>query len=83
MSKKQVLTEVAGWYGAIAILAAYLLVSFNVISGNGLLFQLLNLTGAFGIIVIASYKKVRQSVLLNIFWSLIAIVALIRFFKTK
>lgn len=80
MTKKQILAEIAGWYGAVAILAAYMLVSFNIISGNGLLFQLLNLTGAFGIIAIASYKKVRQSVLLNIFWSLIAVVALVRIF---
>jgi hypothetical protein len=80
MSKKQVLAESVGWYGAVAILAAYALVSFNIISGNGLIFQLLNLTGAIGIIAIASYKKVRQSIVLNIFWGIVAIVAIIRIY---
>lgn len=80
MTTKQLFTETAGWYGALAILAAYLLVSFNLISGNGLVFQLLNLTGALGIIAIAAYKKVRQSIMLNTFWAIIAIVALFRIF---
>lgn len=72
--------EIAGWYGAVAILAAYALVSFNVISGHSLVFQLLNLTGALGVIVISLYKKVKQSVILNIFWAGVAIVALVRIF---
>ncbi len=80
MSIKQLLAEIAGWYGAAAILAAYLLVSFTIITGDGLLFQLLNLTGALGILAIAAYKKVRQSILLNVFWLIIATVALIRIF---
>ncbi len=80
LTTKQLIAEIAGWYGTVAILAAYILVSFNVISGNGLLFQLLNLTGALGIIAIATYKKVKQSIILNIFWAGVAIVALIRIF---
>lgn len=78
MSQKQLLAELAGWYGTVAILAAYVLVSFSIISGDGLVFQLLNLTGALGIIAIAAYKKVRQSIVLNVFWSVVAVVALIR-----
>lgn len=78
MTQKQLIAEIAGWYGTVAILAAYILVSFSVISGDGLVFQLLNLTGALGIIAIAAYKKVKQSIVLNIFWSVIAIVALVR-----
>ncbi len=80
ISNKQLLAEIAGWYGAAAILAAYALVSFAVIEGSGLWFQLLNLTGALGIIAISTYKKVKQSIVLNIFWSLVAIVALVRIF---
>jgi len=80
ISNKQVFAEIAGWYGATAILAAYALVSFNIIEGSGLWFQLLNLTGALGIIAISTYKKVKQSIVLNIFWSIVAIVALVRIF---
>lgn len=78
MSSKQLVAEIAGWYGAIAILAAYALVSFDLISSDGLAFQLLNLTGALGVIAIAVYKNVKQSVVLNIFWGIVAIVAIVR-----
>jgi hypothetical protein len=70
--------EVVGWYGAIAIVLAYALVSFNAIPADGWIFQLLNLTGAIGIIVISLIKGVRQSVALNTFWAVIAVIALIR-----
>jgi len=78
ISTKQLLAETAGWYGTVAILSAYILVSFNVISGNSVPFQLLNLTGALGIIAIASYKKVTQSIVLNIFWGIVAVVAIVK-----
>lgn len=77
LSSKQLAAEIAGWYGTIAILAAYVLVSFNLIDGDGIVFQLLNLTGAIGIIIIASYKKVAQSIVLNIVWGVVAIVAIV------
>lgn len=73
----QLAAEIAGWYGALAILAAYTLVSFSVISGNGILFQVLNLTGALGILTISLYKKVKQSIVLNIFWGTVAIIAIV------
>jgi hypothetical protein len=71
--------EIAGWYGACAIVLAYFLVSFKVIRPDGLVYQLLNLTGAIGIIVISAIKGVRQSVVLNAFWAVIALIALLRF----
>jgi hypothetical protein len=70
--------ELAGWYGTMAIVSAYALVSFNLLSSESWLFQIINLTGAIGIIIISSLKKVRQTMILNIFWALIAITALIR-----
>ena len=76
LSSKQLAAEIAGWYGTIAILAAYVFVSFGLISGDGIVFQLLNLTGAIGVIIIASYKKVAQSIVLNVVWSVVAIVAI-------
>jgi len=80
LTPKQLLAESAGWYGTAAILTAYALVSFDIISGDGLVFQLLNLTGALGIIAIAIYKKVNQSIVLNTVWSVIAIVAIVNIF---
>ena len=68
--------EIVGWYGTVAIVGAYALVSFRVVSASGAPYQLLNLTGAIGIIIISALKGVRQSVVLNSFWALIAIIAL-------
>ena len=71
------LAEIAGWYGMIAILTAYALVSFEVITGNSLAYQLLNLTGSLGILVISLYKKVLQSIGLNSIWIIIAVITII------
>ncbi len=75
---KRKLAEIVGWYGAVAIVLAYALVSFKVVSPSGYAFQVLNLTGAIGIIIISSIKRVKQSVALNTFWAIIALIALIR-----
>lgn len=80
MSRKQLFAEIAGWYGTAAILTAYILTSFSIISGDGIVFQILNLTGALGIIAIAAYKRVRQSIVLNVVWSVVAIVAIVNIF---
>lgn len=76
--RQNLAAEIAGWYGTSAIVLAYILVSFNVLSAGGGVYQLLNLTGAAGIITISVVKRVRQSIILNIFWGGIAIVALIK-----
>ena len=77
MINKKNLAEIFGWYGTITILLAYLLVSFNIIATNGYLYQILNLTGAIGIVVISIAKKVNQSTILNVLWAIIALVAII------
>lgn len=76
-NSRQLFSELAGWYGTGAILAAYALLSFKVIESDGLVYQLLNLSGAVGIIIIGIYKNVAQSIVLNLVWSAIAIVAII------
>jgi hypothetical protein len=71
------LTEACGWYGMTALIAAYALASFGLIPAEGLAYQLLNLTGAFGLLVIAAAKGVLQAVLTNIFWIAIGVVAIV------
>ena len=77
MNIKSKYAEIIGWYGALAIVIAYALISFKAIPSDGLIYQVLNLTGALGIIVISLVKKVKQSIVLNMFWALIAGIALI------
>ncbi len=71
-------TEICGWYGMVALILAYALVSFNIITANGIIFQLLNLTGSVGLMIDATARKVIQLALLNVFWALIGIITIIR-----
>lgn len=75
--------EIVGWYGVVAILGAYALVSFQILSSTDFLFQLLNATGAIGVVLISLSKKNYQPAVLNIIWTLIAIVAIIKIVSNK
>jgi len=72
------LKNIAGWYGVLAILAAYALLSFKVIGSDSLPYQLLNLTGAGGLIIETAAKRDVQPVVLNAIWAAVALVAIIR-----
>lgn len=71
------LIELFGWYGTLAILGAYILVSFSIIKSSSITYQLLNLTGSLGIVAVSFFKRVYQAVILNIIWAIIAVLAII------
>lgn len=75
---KRQLISIVGWYGVLAILAAYILVTNDILSAKSLPYQLLNLTGAVGIAVVAASRKDKQPVVLNIIWAIIAAVAIVQ-----
>lgn len=75
---QKIIDESIGWYGTVAIVLAYGLNSFNVLSANTFFYQILNLTGALGIVFISFKKKTYQPGVLNIIWAIIALIALIR-----
>ncbi len=75
--KKINIHEIIGWYGTIAILLAYALLSFTIITSDGFIYQILNLTGSLGIIHISYIKHVPQSIVLNVIWLVIALIAII------
>lgn len=79
-SVRNALYETAGWYGMVALIIAYGLASFKIVPPDGLVYQFLNLTGSLGLMLIALYKGVTQSVLLNIFWMSIGVVAIVKLF---
>ncbi len=70
--------KIVGWYGVIAIVVAYALVSFGLVQSNSLWYQLLNLTGAVGIVIVSFQKKAYQPGILNIVWTLIALIAIVK-----
>lgn len=69
--------EIAGWYGMGAIIGAYALVSFGAVDADSVAYQMLNLTGAAGLLWISAVKRVGQTVVLNLFWITIAVIALL------
>ncbi|MET3719234.1 hypothetical protein [Arthrobacter sp. UYEF21] len=71
------LAEASGWFGALAVLAGYLLFSVGRIP-NGRTFQSANLVGAVALLVNGAYHGAWPSVVTNIAWCAIAITALIR-----
>ncbi len=78
MQKRERLIQVAGWYGVLAILCAYILLSLGILAPTALPYQLLNLTGALGIIIETRYRRDLQPLVLNIVWLCAAAVALFR-----
>ncbi|MFH1400393.1 MAG: hypothetical protein ABIH41_02640 [Nanoarchaeota archaeon] len=74
----RILDESIGWYGTVAIVGAYALLSFGVFGAESMLYQVLNATGALGIVYISLKKKAYQPGVLNIIWTIIAIIAIVR-----
>ena len=80
MKIKQIIEETIGWYGTVAIVGAFAMVSFEILAPTSLIYQILNGTGALGIVYISFKKKVYQPGVLNIIWAVIAAIAIIRLF---
>lgn len=78
---KKTLIEIFGWYGTIAIILAYGLVSFSVLPSSSIWYQVLNGTGALGVLSISFYKKAFQPAILNTIWAIVAIIAIINILK--
>lgn len=75
---KSKLINIYGWYGTVAIILAYILVSFSILSANNIWYQVLNGTGSLGIVIESFYKKDYQPGVLNIVWSVVAFIAIIK-----
>lgn len=75
---RSLIGEIIGWYGTVAIVAAFALVSFSFIQPTSLVYQILNGTGALGIVYISFLRKAYQPAVLNIIWTLIAVVAILK-----
>lgn len=74
----KLIDNILGWYGAFAVLLAYILVNFQVLEPTSIIYLLLNLTGALGILVISYVDNAYQPAVLNLIWALIALVNIAR-----
>lgn len=86
MNIKNIISESIGWYGTAAIITAFALVSFEILEPTSFTYQILNGTGALGIVYTSLKKKTAhdrrswQPAVLNMIWALIAIFALVKLF---
>lgn len=72
------LVAVAGWAGAIVILASYVLLSMRRLNGHSVTYHVMNLLGAIGIALNSGWNGAIPSAALNVIWAGIAIYALSR-----
>jgi hypothetical protein len=70
--------HVFGWYGAAAILAMYLLNSFERVDDQGALYQLCNVTGAAGVGLICWWRRTWPAFWLEAVWAAVGLGALVR-----
>ncbi len=75
---KAKIIQIIGWYGVIAIIGAYALVSFSLLQPTDAWYQILNGTGAIGIVIVSLYKRAYQPAVLNTVWTVIAFIALLQ-----
>ena len=78
---KEKVTEFLGWYGIIAILSAYTLISVGYFTSGSFWFQFLNLTGAIGVVIDAWQDRNIQPAVLNLIWAVIALISLFKIFS--
>ena len=62
----------------VLILVAYFLISFDIVTVHNIWFQLLNIVGSFGLVLVAFGRRDWQPMVLNIIWIFIAIIAMVR-----
>ncbi|MFC1757115.1 hypothetical protein ACFLZC_03100 [Patescibacteria group bacterium] len=77
ISKTGLACEVIGWVGTIALLGSQALLGLDIIKAE-IPYFLIGFIACIFIVVISIYKKMWQGVAINITWSAISIIAVIR-----
>lgn len=70
--------EQIGWIGFILIVSGYLFVTIKILDVSASRYHLMNLAGALCMVANARHKKSLPLFWLNLVWSLIAIIGLIK-----
>ncbi len=76
MAKFAPLIEVAGWSGALLILAAYILLSSGRLDGRSRAYQWMNVAGSTGFVVNSGWNGALPSAVLNAVWMVIGLLTL-------
>jgi hypothetical protein len=70
--------ELIGWIGFVLIVSAYLLLTLKQLEPNSATYHSINLLGAICMVANAMYKQARPIFWLNVVWSLIALIGLLK-----
>ncbi|GAA4789120.1 hypothetical protein GCM10023231_16770 [Olivibacter ginsenosidimutans] len=73
-----VVIDTLGWAGVIFCLMAYLLITYNYVTLDHWLYQLLNIAGAAGLITNALYYHDKPNIWVNTLWVLITLGRMFR-----
>ena len=76
--QSKIIFKFLGWYGVLAILAAYVLLNLSFFDAKNIFYQLLNFTGALAIVFSSLRKKDYPPVILNLIWALVAFGILVK-----
>jgi hypothetical protein len=77
---KSILFEIIGWIGVLCIILSYALASLGTITSNNICYYAIVITGASCAGIFTYYKKIYQSVIINLIvvgfsiWGLIRII---------
>lgn len=77
MTTADTIIEILGWLGAALLLIAYAIVSSGRVHGRSKLYQSLNIAAAILLGVNTAWHHAWPSVVVNIIWVIIAVVALL------
>ena len=78
-----ILMEVAGWIGAILILAGYALLTAEKVTSKSVSYQAMNVIGATGFIANGVWHKAWPSAFLNVIWVGIGVAALVGIYARR
>jgi len=76
------IVEFLGWFGAVTVLAGYILFSTGRIP-NGPLYQLLNLVGGLAVAVNVAAHHAVPSTIVNGIWAIVAVVVLVKMVRAR
>jgi len=72
--------EQIGWIGFILIVSAYLLLTIRYLDISSAVYHLMYLAGALCLLVNAKHKEAKPLFWLNVVWSLVAVIGLIKLY---
>lgn len=64
--------QIIGWYGVLAILLAYALITFEIVTASAVMYLILNSSGALALIVQSYSIRNYQLIVLNVVWLIVA-----------